>query len=152
MVYDSRFATGDPYTTYASYTDRIARGTVLPVTPASQQFYTGTNTRGGLIMSPYGQLTNWGYSGKLVWSATDDIDVTAIFGHREMNEHHSFDNDGGPLVIEHVLSEIGEKYDNAELRISRQVQLHRLGGWRLLFRRPTAISTRSTIRRPPPSW
>ncbi|MBO9670599.1 MAG: TonB-dependent receptor [Sphingobium sp.] len=123
LVYDSRFATGDPYTTYASYTDRIARGTVLPVTPASQQFYTGANTRGGLIMSPYGQLSNWGYSGKLVWSATDDIDVTAIFGHREMNEHHSFDNDGGPLVIEHVLSEIGEKYDNAELRISGKSDL-----------------------------
>ncbi len=47
VVYDQRFNTGDPFTTYATYTDRIARGTVLPVVPASQQFYTGANTRGG---------------------------------------------------------------------------------------------------------
>jgi iron complex outermembrane receptor protein len=117
LVYDQRFMTGDPYETYANYVDRIAAGTVLPVSSGTA-FYNGMSTRGALIMSPIGHLTNWGASAKLVWNLTDSIDLTAVYGHREMAENHSFDNDGGPLVIEHVLSEIAEKYDNAELRIA----------------------------------
>ncbi len=123
LVYDQRFNTGDPFTTYATYTDRIARGTVLPIATPASQFYNGMTTRGGLLMSPYGALSNWGYSAKLQWNLTSDIALTAIFGHRAMNEHHSFDNDGGPLVIEHVLSEIGEKYDNAEIRLAGKSDL-----------------------------
>jgi len=49
---------------------------------------------------------------------TDDVDMTVIYGHREMDETHAFDNDGGVLVGEHVASAIGEHYDNAEVRLS----------------------------------
>ena len=114
IAYDDRLMTGNPFTSYATYIDRIASGTVIP----GNTFYNGMLSRGGLIMSPITHLTNWGFSAKLAWKVSNDIDLTAIFGHREMNENHSFDNDGGPLVIEHVISGIGQKYDMAEVRLS----------------------------------
>ena len=114
LTYDSRFMTGNPYETYATYNDRIAAGTVVP----GSTFYTGRSDRGGLIMDPRTHMRQWGVSGKLVWNMTDQIDLTGVFGYRKMDEHHGFDNDGGPLVVEQVLSNIGEKYTNAELRLS----------------------------------
>jgi iron complex outermembrane receptor protein len=50
------------------------------------------------------------------------MDLTLIYGHRELDETHAFDNDGSPLVAEHVQSWIGEHYDNAELRLSGSQQ------------------------------
>jgi iron complex outermembrane receptor protein len=114
LQYDQRFITGDPFTTYATYTDRIQAGQVVP----GSTFYTGLTSRGGLIMSPITHLKNWGLTAKLVWGVTSNIDVTLVAGHRAMDENHSFDNDASPLVIEHVMSEIGNKYDNVELRVS----------------------------------
>jgi iron complex outermembrane receptor protein len=114
LVYDQRFIPPSPYTTYATYNDRIAAGTVIP----GSTFYTGMSDRGGLIMDPRTHMRQWGASGKLLWNVTDKIDLTAILGYRKMDEHHGFDNDGGPLVVEQVLSNIGEKYTNAELRLS----------------------------------
>jgi iron complex outermembrane receptor protein len=119
LTYDKRFVTGDPFTSYATYVDRIQAGNTVP----GSTFYNGLGTRGGLIMDPITHLTNWGMSGKLVWSITPDIDLTIVAGHREMNENHSFDNDGGPLVIEHVMSAIGQKWDNAEVRLSGKSDL-----------------------------
>jgi len=119
LAWDERFMTGNPYSTYASYWDRLAPGTVIP----GNTFYNGLPGRGGSLMESAGQLRNWGVSGKLVWSLADNIDLTAIVGYRKMDEHHAFDNDGGPLVREHVASAIGEKYTTAELRLSGQSTL-----------------------------
>jgi iron complex outermembrane receptor protein len=114
MAVDDRFETGNPYTTYASYVDRIPAGTVV----AGSTFYNGRATRGGNIIDPINHLKHWGLSGKAQYDINDDIGLTFIYGHREMDETHAFDNDGSPLVAEHVQSAIGEHYDNAELRIS----------------------------------
>jgi iron complex outermembrane receptor protein len=114
LTYDTRFLTGDPFTTYASYVDRIQPGQVIP----GNTFYNGRLTRGGLIMDPVTHLKNWGLSAKLVWSLSDDIDLTIVAGHRDMQEDHSFDTDSSPLAIEHVQSDIGNKYDNLEVRLS----------------------------------
>jgi iron complex outermembrane receptor protein len=119
IAYDQRLMTGDPFTSYASYRDRISSGTVLP----GSTFYTGLKGRGGSQMESAGELRNWGVSGKLVWGFTDEIDVTAIVGYRKMDEHHAFDNDNGPLTREQVASEIGEKYTTAELRLSGQMDM-----------------------------
>jgi len=114
MTYDQRFMTGDPFKTYVSYVDRIAPGTVVP----NSAFYNGRATRGGNIIDPINHLRHWGVSGKLEWGLAPDIDLTLIYGHREMDETHAFDNDGGVLVGEHVASAIGEHYDNAEVRLA----------------------------------
>ena len=114
MAVDDRFETGNPYRTYVSYVDRIPAGTVVP----GSTFYNGARTRGGNIIDPINHLKHWGVSTKALYDVTDDIDLTFIYGHREMDETHAFDNDGSPLVAEHVQSWIGEHYDNAELRLS----------------------------------
>jgi len=114
MAVDDRFETGNPYRTYVSYVDRIPAGTVVP----GSTFYNGARTRGGNIIDPINHMKHWGTSGKAQYEFSDDLDLTFIYGHREMDETHAFDNDGSPLVAEHVQSAIGEHYDNAELRIS----------------------------------
>jgi iron complex outermembrane receptor protein len=114
MAVDDRFETGNPYETYASYVDRIPAGTVVP----GSTFYSGRATRGGNIIDPVNHLRHWGLSGKLQYELTSDIDLTLIYGHRDLDETHAFDNDGSPLVAEHVQSWIGDHYDNAELRLS----------------------------------
>jgi len=118
MAVDDRFETGNPYRTYASYVDRIPAGTTV----AGSTFYNGAGTRGGNIMDPVNHLRHWGVSGKAGYELTDDIDLTLIVGRRELDETHAFDNDGSPLVAEHVQSWIGEHYDNAELRVSGRQQ------------------------------
>ena len=117
FAYDNRFLTGNAFTTFATYADPIAAGRVI----ASNTFYNGFNAgvaRGGMAFSPKIDLDNWGISGKLVVGLTDDIDLTAVIGHRDLDETHAFDVDGSPLVIEHTLANIGEHYTNAELRLS----------------------------------
>jgi len=114
MAVDDRFETGNPYRTYVSYVDRIPAGTVVP----GSTFYNGARTRGGNIIDPINHLKHWGLSGKAQYEFSDDLGLTFIYGHREMDETHAFDNDGSPLVAEHVQSAIGEHYDNAELRLS----------------------------------
>jgi len=114
MAVDDRFETGNPYTSYASYVDRIPAGTVVP----GSTFYNGARTRGGNIIDPVNHLKHWGLSGKAQYEINDGIGLTFIYGHRELDETHAFDNDGSPLVAEHVQSWIGEHYDNAELRLS----------------------------------
>ena len=114
LTYDTRFLTGDPFTTYATYVDRIQAGQIIP----GNSFYNGRLTRGGLIMDPVTHLQNWGISAKLVWSLANDIDLTVVAGHRDLQENHSFDTDSGPLAIEHVQSDIGDRYDNLEVRLS----------------------------------
>lgn len=129
VPYDSRFVTGDPFTTYASYTDPVGAGVAIPAyaagaaypgspaTPAST-FHNGSPNRGGSATIPATRLDNWGVSAKLVIGLTDSIDLTAIGGYRKMTEDHGFDIDGSPLILEHTLLNIGEDYANLELRLS----------------------------------
>lgn len=119
VVYDSRFVTGDPFTTYATYTDPVGAGVVVP----GSTFHNGRSNRGGAVFSPVTRLDNWGVSGKLVVGLTESIDLTAIVGYRKMTEDHAFDIDGSPLVLEHTLLHIGEDYKNAELRLSGKSDL-----------------------------
>ncbi len=44
FAYDSRFVTGNPYTTYATYGDPTQAGSNIP----GSAFYNGSLTRGGL--------------------------------------------------------------------------------------------------------
>ena len=119
LTVDSRFVTGDPYTTYVTYVDRIPAGTVI----AGNTYYNGTKvngrpTRGGYELPPHTDLTNWGVSSKLVWDLGRDIDLTAVVGYRSLQEVHTFDTDGTPLVVEHVVNDIGNDYLTTELRLS----------------------------------
>jgi iron complex outermembrane receptor protein len=122
---DSRFMTGDPYSTYVTYSDRIAAGTVI----AGNTYYNGaknergTPTRGGYILPNHNNLKNWGISGKLNVDLGSNIDLTAVFAHRDLDETHTFDTDGMPLVVEHVINHLIEKYDHAELRLSGKSDL-----------------------------
>jgi iron complex outermembrane receptor protein len=131
VPYDSRFVTGDPFTTYATYTDPVGAGVAIPAyaanaaypgspaTPAST-FHNGSPNRGGSATIPATRLDNWGVSAKLVVGLTDSIDLTAIGGYRKLTEDHGFDIDGSPLILEHTLLNIGEDYTNLELRLSGQ--------------------------------
>ena len=122
VAYDNRFVTGNPFQTYASYSDPIAAGTVLP----GNTFYNGFNAgvaRGGQAFNPHLNLDNWGVSARLVVGLTDDIDLTTVIGHRDLDETHAFDVDGSPIVVEHTLANIGERYTNVEMRLSGKSDL-----------------------------
>jgi iron complex outermembrane receptor protein len=119
LTVDNRFMTGDPYTTYVTYDDPIPAGTVI----AGNSYYNGTRvngrpTRGGYELPPHVDLTNWGVTGKLVWELGNDIDLTTVVGFRSLDEVHTFDTDGTPLVVEHVINDIRNDYFNAEVRLS----------------------------------
>jgi iron complex outermembrane receptor protein len=119
LAVDSRFDTGDPYSTYVTYVDRIPAGTVIP----GNTYYNGTTvngrpTRGGYELPAHTDLTNWGVAGKLNWDLGHDMDLTAVVGYRSLDEVHTFDTDGMPIVVEHVVNDIENNYVNAELRLA----------------------------------
>ena len=119
LVVDSRFDTGDPYSTYVTYVDRIPAGTVI----AGNAYYNGTMvngrpTRGGYELPAHTDLTNWGVSGKLNWDVGHNMDLTAVLAYRSLEEVHTFDTDGMPLVVEHVVNDIENNYLTAEARLS----------------------------------
>ncbi|MEG3148449.1 TonB-dependent receptor [Sphingomonas sp. ZT3P38] len=119
LVVDSRFITGDPFTTYVSYADPIPAGTIIP----TNTYYNGTTvngrpTRGGSVIPPHNNLTNWGLSGKLNWDLGNDIDLTTVLGYRVLDEIHTFDTDGMPIAVEHVINDIRQSYFTAEMRLS----------------------------------
>ncbi|MGI4881205.1 MAG: TonB-dependent receptor, partial [Janthinobacterium lividum] len=119
VAYDGRFVTGNPYTTYVTYTDPVGAGVVVP----GDTFHNGLPDRGGASFSPLVDLQNWGVSGRLVVGLTDKIDLTTVVGYRDLNEHHSFDLDASPLVVEHTQLNVGEHYLNAEMRLSGKSSL-----------------------------
>jgi iron complex outermembrane receptor protein len=114
VAYDNRFVPRDPYKTYATYSDPVSAGVVIP----GNAFYNGLPTHGGAAFSPRTELTNWGVSGKAIAEVTPGIDAIVIAGYREMDETHAFDTDGSPLVQEHTIANIGEKYYNIEARLA----------------------------------
>jgi iron complex outermembrane receptor protein len=119
VTIDSRFSTGDPYSTYVTYTDRIAAGTLIP----GNTYYNGTATRGGYALPDQNDLTNWGVAGKLAWDLGAGLALTAVIAHRKLDEIHTFDTDGMPLVVEHVINDIKNTYTHAELRLSGKSDL-----------------------------
>jgi len=134
VVIDSRFMTGDPYSTYVTYTDRIAAGTVIP----GNSYYApdpdgdgttgfvnerGQYTRGGYAIPNHNNLRNWGVAGKLNWDMGNNIDLTAVLAYRSLDETHTFDTDGMPLVVEHVINHLEQSYLHAELRLSGKSDL-----------------------------
>ncbi len=119
LVVDSRFDTGDPYSTYVTYQDRIPAGTVIP----GNTYYNGTvvngrPTRGGYELPAHTDLTNWGLSSKLNWDLGNNLDLTAVLSYRSLDEVHTFDTDGMPIVVEHVVNDIENNYFTGELRLS----------------------------------
>jgi iron complex outermembrane receptor protein len=121
VVIDDRFSTGDPYSTYVTYTDRIAPCTVIPGNTyynGSTSPITGECTRGGYVIPNHNDFTNWGVSGKFNWNLGSDIELTGVVAHRKTDETHTFDTDGMPLVVEHVMNHLIQSYNHAELRLS----------------------------------
>ncbi|MCW2367627.1 iron complex outermembrane receptor protein [Sphingobium sp. B1D7B] len=119
LAYDTRFLTGDPYSTYASFSDPIAAGTVIP----GNTFYNGLRingvaVRGGASFSPFIDLKNWGVSAKMSWDINPDINFLAVVAHREMVETHSYDDDGSPLNVVLRSNTFSEEYWTAEARLS----------------------------------
>ncbi|WP_404712234.1 TonB-dependent receptor [Sphingomonas sp. MMS24-J13] len=135
VAYDKRFVTGNPYTAYATYSDPVGSGVVIPAyaanaaypgspaTPANT-FYNGFGPQRGGARFPYTpSVVNWGVSGKLVVGVTDSIDLTGIVGYRKLIDTHGFDVDNSPITLEHTLLHIGEDYKTAELRASGKSSL-----------------------------
>ncbi|HEX7710949.1 MAG TPA: TonB-dependent receptor [Sphingomonadaceae bacterium] len=126
LTIDDRFMTGDPYSTYVTYTDRIPACTVIPGNTyynGSVSPTTGECTRGGYVIPNHNDFTNWGISGKFSWDLASDITLTGVYAHRKTDETHTFDTDGMPLVVEHVINHLIQSYDNAELRLSGKSDL-----------------------------
>lgn len=114
VAYDSRFITGDPYTTYETYNDPIGAGTVIP----GHSYYNGLPTHGGHTLPAKGDLTNWGTSARLVIDLTSDIDLTAIAGYRSLDETHIYQKDGTPLQTEMTTNVVTNEYFTGEMRLS----------------------------------
>ena len=116
VAYDSRFITGDPYSTFETYNDPIGAGTVIP----GHSYYNGMSTHGGHYLAPRADLTNWGVSAKLVVGLTDEIDLTAIAGYRSLDETHIYQKDGTPLMTEMTTNVVTNDYFTGEVRLSGQ--------------------------------
>ncbi len=112
--YDSRFVTGSPSSTFATYRDPIAAGANIPGT----LFYNGSVTRGGLAFDPVNAVRNWGVTSKIVYDLTDSIDLTFIAGYRDLLTSYTFDVDGSPLQIEHTRNTTTHTQRTVELRVS----------------------------------
>ena len=119
VQYDSRFITGDPYSTYETYNDPIGAGTVIP----GHSYYNGRSTHGGHYLPPRADLTQWGVSAKIAYELTDQIDLTTIFGYRSLVERHVYQKDGTPLMTEMTTNDVSNKYFTAETRLSGQSEL-----------------------------
>jgi iron complex outermembrane receptor protein len=126
LTIDDRFMTGDPYSTYVTYTDRIPACTVIPGNTyynGSVSPITGECTRGGYVIPNHNDFTNWGVSGKLNWDLGSNIELTGVIAHRKTDETHTFDTDGTPLVVEHVINHLIQSYNHAELHLSGKSEL-----------------------------
>ncbi|MBT2188793.1 TonB-dependent receptor [Sphingobium nicotianae] len=124
IAYDSRFVTGSPYTTYATYNDPIGAGTVIPGNTYYNGFkVNGTSVRGGSRFEPFTDLTNWGVSGKVSWDITPDINLLTVVSHRELDSTQTYDDDGSPLNLVQRLGTNTESYWTVEARLSGKSEL-----------------------------
>jgi len=119
VAYDSRFVTGNPYTTYASYNDPITAGTVIPGNTYYNGFkVNGTSVRGGTRLDPFTDLTNWGVSAKVSWDVTPGINSLTVVSHRDLDSTQTYDDDGSPLNLTQRLNTNTESYWTVEQRVS----------------------------------
>ena len=119
LAYDSRFVTGSPYTTYATYNDPITAGTVIPGNTFYNGFkVNGTSVRGGSRFAPSTDLTNWGVSAKLSWDITPGINFLTVVSHRDLDSTQTYDDDGSPLNLTQRLNTNTESYWTVEPRLS----------------------------------
>jgi iron complex outermembrane receptor protein len=114
FAYDSRFVTGNPFTTYNTYGDPIQAGTVIP----GSSFYNGSNLRGGFRYPANSPTLNWGFSAKAVLNLATDIDLTAVGGYRKYDTVFSFDVDGSPIALENTRNNTGEDHWSGEIRLA----------------------------------
>ena len=114
FAYDSRFLTGDRYSTYATFGDPTSAGAVVP----GSTFYNGSVLRGGFRYRAVSPVLNWGISGKLVVGLTDNIDLTVVGGYRKIDTVFSFDVDASPLAVENTRNNTGETHKSGEVRLS----------------------------------
>ncbi len=134
VAYDSRFVTGDPYTTYATYNDPITAGTVIP----GNTFYNGyqvngTSVRGGSRFEPFTDLTNWGVSAKVSWDITPGINFLTVISRRDLDSTQTYDDDGSPLNLVQRLNTNTESYWTVESRLSGKSPFIDWVGGRLLL-------------------
>lgn len=113
FAYDSRFITGDPYTTYATYVDPVAAGTAIP----GNTFYNGSPFRGGVINPSTTPQTNWGANGRVEFEVSEAIDVIGIVGYRSYNGYFGFDVDGSPVAMENNRNDVFQDDWTGELRV-----------------------------------
>jgi iron complex outermembrane receptor protein len=119
VAYDSRFLTGSPYSTYATYNDPITAGTVIPGNTFYNGFkVNGTAVRGGSRFAPFTDLTNWGVSAKLSWDITPGINFLTVVSHRDLDSTQTYDDDGSPLNLVQRLNTNTESYWTVEPRLS----------------------------------
>jgi iron complex outermembrane recepter protein len=114
FAYDSRFITGNPFTTYATYGDPTAAGTVVP----GSSFYNGSVLRGGLRYPANSPTTNWGASTKIIYDFTQALELTTIVGYRKVDTVFSFDVDGSPLALENTRNNTEQSDMTGEVRLS----------------------------------
>jgi len=115
--YDERFLTGNPFTTYATYSDPIPAGTAI----AGNSFYNGSIFRGGISNPVHTPQRNWGLSGKAIYSLTPEIDATLVLGYRDYAATFAYDVDGSPVAMENNRNDV-EQYDwSGEFRVSGQM-------------------------------
>lgn len=115
--YDDRFVTGDPYTTYATYSDPIPAGTAI----AGNSFYNGSIFRGGISNPLITPQRNWGLSGKVVYGVTPDIDMTLVVGYRDYKATFAYDVDGSPVALENNRNDVEQTDFSGEFRVSGQM-------------------------------
>ena len=96
VPYDSRFLTGDPYTTYATYND----------------------PRSGLSFRPQTALEQQGVSAKMEWTVGENVLVELIGSYREFESNFATDADGSPLNEQTVDQHSDVESRTAELRFS----------------------------------
>ncbi|MCW3835634.1 TonB-dependent receptor [Sphingomonas canadensis] len=114
FAYDTRFVTGDPYTTYATFADPVAAGTAIP----GNQFYNGSPFRGGVRNPTESPFNSWGFSGKAVYTVAPDIDVILVAGYREIAATYAYDVDASPVAMENNRNDVDHWDWTGELRVA----------------------------------
>jgi len=114
FAFDNRFVTGNPYTTYATYSDPVPAGATVP----GNSFYNGSPFRGGISNPTNSPFRSWGISAKLIYGLTDDIDMTLIGGYRKISATYSYDVDGGPVALENNRNDVRQHNFSGEARLS----------------------------------
>lgn len=100
---DSRFVTGNIYSTYSTFTDQ----------------------RSGISIPNANTMNASGVQTKITWNAPDHVMVTSLTGYRNDSGQFS-DNKGGPIPIELVYNHVKHHQFSEELRAEGKALDHKL--------------------------